>query len=746
MVDGRFTKLPGGTLKSFEEFLCAASDSSSEEEAGLLRRRKSKAGHPAMRPFSQQGGQDRLPPLVPTTTTLDARPSNAAEAPSSSTAVAAEHPGPLEQQPERNGTPSTWEGGVPPDVTLPPLSHGDNPRTLPSRPTKHRGWSWLAASRAAASASGLQWPDVEPAGRQAAKEAAARLCAASKAEANANWARGEYAKCAEQLSVSIGVNSRCDVLRRYRAKAASRQGDDDAAVRDAQRAVALNASGGRNHAALASASTSRTTQTPPLPLPCLEHNGARRHGAAMHRLEALRLGVVGSQSLPDLGVGGLLDAVRRERFYAQLKRPQHGKAHSLLLGGTKYRADIFDPRKVLDLSSDVVGTACAPDPPPLWLAEAAPRQLRLAWDEPEELGSGEIYRYELEMSEFETVYEPHAAGGRPGFREGFRAWAAVHAGPARVRECTLAALEPDKAYKLRARALNESGESPWGTVLEVRTPPLPKAGPRGHGAGVPRSWLQADLADLLAAQLERSAEAASEQQGPAPDIGAGPEPEGFEPVALMQQLSTCLAPHVEELHRIFKLYASAGTTTTKGGREISSRQACAAFCMCSAVHARTKNDSVRHTRLCASQFLKFCKDVGLCMVGGDTTAASDLLSPLSLGEVRTAPYYPHYPAKAHCARTSLHVCASGLASLPAGHRARPRVAVPQLAGCAGDRHETPGVYRPGHHRARRGTAIIGAVRSRRRRNRRRRRRRRRRRQRRGRREQRGQRGERGRQG
>ena len=93
MVDGRFTKLPGGTLKSFEEFLCAASDSSSEEEAGLLRRRKSKAGHPAMRPFSQQGGQDRLPPLVPTTTTLDARPSNAAEAPSSSTAVAAEHPG-----------------------------------------------------------------------------------------------------------------------------------------------------------------------------------------------------------------------------------------------------------------------------------------------------------------------------------------------------------------------------------------------------------------------------------------------------------------------------------------------------------------------------------------------------------------------------------------------------------------------------------------------------------------------------
>lgn len=592
-MERRFTKLPGGTLKCFDQFVNqprAASGSSLGEEAGLPRRRKSKTGQP----FNKKSGQDHLPPLVPTASTRGASLAvgNAEEAPSSTAAATAaeQQLGPTEQQPERVGTPS--EGGAPTSlgVTLPPLLRGGTPRTPPSRPPNSR-WLSLAASRASATASGLQWPEEAGIHRHAEREAAARRCAASKAEANAAWERGEYAKCAEQLSVSIAVNSRCDVLRRYRAKAASRAGDDDAAARDAHRAVALNARCGLNHACAAA---------------CLEHDGARRYGAATHRLEALRLGAVGSQSLPDLGMGGLLYAVRRERFYAQLERPQHGKAHSLLFGGTAHRADIFDSRKVLDLSTDVVGAAYAPGPPPLWLAETAPRVLRLAWDEPEDLGGGEIYRYELELSAFETVYEPQTAGGRPSFREGFRAWAAVHAGPARVRECTLLALEPDNAYQLRARALNEAGESCWSAVLEVRTPLLPGAGPRERAAVVPRSWLQADLADLLAVQLERSAEAASEQQGPAPEVGFGSNPEGFEPAALVQQLSACIAPHVGKLRRIFKLYASTGTTTTKSGREISSRH-----------------------------FLKFCKDVGLCIVGGDVAAASDLVSPLSLGEVCT---------------------------------------------------------------------------------------------------------------
>mgnify|MGYP001261612525 CR=1 FL=1 len=306
MAARRFTKLPGGTLKCFDQFVNqpVASDSSSEEEAGPPRqtvpscvRRKSKAGQPAKQPFSKQSGQ--LPPLVPATAIRGGRRGSHARAAVGSgggrrslsaaetrSSTAAEQLGTPELQPERVGSPS-WEGGAPLSlgVTLPPLSHGGTPRTPPSRPLNSRGWSWLAASRASASASGLQWP--EEAGRHAEKEAAAVRCAASKAEANATWARGEYAKCAEQLSVSIAVNSRCDVLRRYRAKAASRAGDDDAAVRDAHRAVALNARGGLNHACAAV---------------CLERDGARRHGAATHRLEALRLGVAGSQSLPDLGM------------------------------------------------------------------------------------------------------------------------------------------------------------------------------------------------------------------------------------------------------------------------------------------------------------------------------------------------------------------------------------------------------------------------------------------------------------
>ena len=62
-------------------------------------------------------------------------------------------------------------------------------------------------------------------------------------------------------------------------------------------------------------------------------------------------------------------------------------------------------------------------------------------------------------------------------------------------------------------------------------------------------------------QLERSAEPASSHEGH----------EGFEPAALVQQLSSCLAPHVEGLRRIFKLYSSSGTA--KGGRELSATQA-----------------------------------------------------------------------------------------------------------------------------------------------------------------------------
>ena len=81
--------------------------------------------------------------------------------------------------------------------------------------------------------------------------------------------------------------------------------------------------------------------------------------------------------------------------------------------------------QVLDMSTDMVGAAYAPDPPPLRLVEAMPHVLHLAWGEPDDLGGGEIYRYELQMSAFETVYLPQEVGGKPSFHEGFRTWAAA---------------------------------------------------------------------------------------------------------------------------------------------------------------------------------------------------------------------------------------------------------------------------------------------------------------------------------
>ena len=56
-MERRFTKLPGGTLKCFDQFVNqprAASGSSLGEEAGLPRRRKSKTGQPFNR--GDEGG------------------------------------------------------------------------------------------------------------------------------------------------------------------------------------------------------------------------------------------------------------------------------------------------------------------------------------------------------------------------------------------------------------------------------------------------------------------------------------------------------------------------------------------------------------------------------------------------------------------------------------------------------------------------------------------------------------------
>ena len=64
--------------------------------------------------------------------------------------------------------------------------------------------------------------------------------------------------------------------------------------------------------------------------------------------------------MPDLGLGGLLDAVRRERYYAHLQRPVHEK----VLGGGAVRPNIFDEGKVAPATRDTRHSPFPSDPPP----------------------------------------------------------------------------------------------------------------------------------------------------------------------------------------------------------------------------------------------------------------------------------------------------------------------------------------------------------------------------------------------
>ena len=243
---------------------------------------------------------------------------------------------------------------------------------------------------------------LRDAAKREQKTQAAASHAHSKAEANKAWEQHNYAVVVERLNESIAVNSRCDVLRRYRSAAASMAGNRALSVRDAHTAVAINPRGAPNHACAAS---------------CLARE-RRLHEAATHRLEALRLnpGLAGSSSssCPDLQMRGLLGAVRRERAYPHLARPRHER----VLGGGPCRPDVFDSRRQLDMSYHTAGQVMEPDPPLLRVERTTSEALHLSWAPPKDDGGGEIYQYVVELAAFDCAYEP----ARNGFFEDFREW------------------------------------------------------------------------------------------------------------------------------------------------------------------------------------------------------------------------------------------------------------------------------------------------------------------------------------
>lgn len=378
---------------------------------------------------------------------------------------------------------------------------------------------------------------LKDAAKREQKTQAAVNHAHSKAEANKAWEQHNYAVVVERLNESIAVNSRCDVLRRYRSAAASMAGNRDLSVRDARTAISLNPRGGPNHACAAS---------------CLERE-RRLHEAATHRLEALRLGLAGSSSCPDLNMRGLIGAVRRDRAYPNIVRPKREK----ILGGGLCRPDIFDSLRQLDMSYHTAGQVMEPDPPVLSVERTTSESLHLTWEAPKDDGGGEIYQYVIEIAAWDCAYEP----ARNGFFEDFREWTVCHTGPAKVLQTTLENLVCDNPYRLRAKASNEAGDSPWTDVTLTRTAPG-KKGLKKEAAVVPRSWLAADLPDIMAQQQQLDAEAG-------------------EPTQFVRLIGDAFKPWVFELRRVFKFYVTAGA------------------------------GNASRTEMSPVQFLRFCKDCGL---------------------------------------------------------------------------------------------------------------------------------------
>ena len=82
--------------------------------------------------------------------------------------------------------------------------------------------------------------------REKARQRAVKQHQVAKQGANEAWAERRFADCIANLSQSLDVSSRCDVLHRYRANCHSRLGSHAMALSDARHAVALNPKGSSN--------------------------------------------------------------------------------------------------------------------------------------------------------------------------------------------------------------------------------------------------------------------------------------------------------------------------------------------------------------------------------------------------------------------------------------------------------------------------------------------------------------------
>ena len=188
----------------------------------------------------------------------------------------------------------------------------------------------------------------------------------ARKRADEAWGDGLFEDCARALSDCIEVCPSA-ALYRFRSRAVSRlasvEGDGRglaAAVADAGRAVEAELRSSASHLAHAQ----------------MLHRAKMLPESGVAFGEAMHLGASGSSDA--LGYTGLLETIRRERSYANLRRPVQRKAASTDLARSPWRANIFDPSRPPNEGGDVA----RPPAPKLSLATSTEGSLSVSWSMP----------------------------------------------------------------------------------------------------------------------------------------------------------------------------------------------------------------------------------------------------------------------------------------------------------------------------------------------------------------------------
>lgn len=203
--------------------------------------------------------------------------------------------------------------------------------------------------------------------------------------------------------------------------------------------------------------------------------------------EATRLGAPGDSD--EVGLNPLLEAIRRERGYANLCRAPHLKAGSSSLARSPWRANIFDPRHLKSTSVDVERSSAAPSPPMLWLVDATNEAVAVQWV-PHTADEALIDGYELQMGAHEVRYDGTE------LVEAYRPFERVAQMGEEARTRTVNGLQQACSYRLRVRARTAVvGE--WSNVIDARTATT-AGGVKDVYLPVPAKWLGADTSDLHA--------------------------------------------------------------------------------------------------------------------------------------------------------------------------------------------------------------------------------------------------------